>query len=164
MTDNPWFDDQGRLDPEGRLLGRIQEDKMIEAGMVLDKHGMPFFYHAPPGRTSGSLPDSRTLWELLWTNRKDISGFAHSHPGKGYPRPSHTDRTTFAAIDAALGMKLDWWILSEDKVSLVCFTNYSYEVYQTLDMPTDAFPWVRALRRLSQMEEFDAERDGQSNR
>lgn len=92
---------------------------MIEAGVVVIA-GEPLFWHLPAGRTGGSLPDSPTLWEVLWEHRKapDI-GFAHSHPGSGVPGPSWTDVTTFAAVELGLGRRLDWWITSSDHVILL---------------------------------------------
>lgn len=84
----------------------------IETGVVLDLAGQPLHWHLPPGRSVGGLPDSRSLWDVIWENRTNISGIAHSHPGSGKPGPSQTDVTTFAAIEAALGARLDWWIVS----------------------------------------------------
>ena len=90
----------------------------IETGVVLDLAGQPLYWHLPPGRSMGGLPDSRNLWDVIWENRDIISGFAHSHPGSGKPGPSHTDVTTFAAIEAALGRRLDWWIVSAEDEAL----------------------------------------------
>lgn len=121
-----------------------------EAGVVLDRRGYPLFNHYPEGRTVGSLPDSPLLWDVLWANRSEISGFAHSHPGNGFSSPSETDVTTFAAIEAALGMRLDWWILTEDGVTL---TRWSApDRYETYRVPTQAFPWVWTLKSLSRMD------------
>jgi hypothetical protein len=92
---------------------------MMEAGVVLDMRGEVIREHLPPGRSGGSLPDDRSLWDFIWENRDDVSGIAHSHPGSGTPSPSNTDITTFAAIEAALGKRLDWWIISSDSVVLV---------------------------------------------
>ena len=92
---------------------------MIEAGVVLDINGGPIYWHLPKGRTGGSIPDSQVLWEVLWDNREILGGFAHSHPGSGPPTPSMTDLTTFVAIEAALGRRIDWWITSSDRL-LVC--------------------------------------------
>ena len=90
---------------------------MIEAGVVVVGFE-PVFWHSPAGRTGGSLPDSRELWDVLWDLRQNRSevGFAHSHPGTGVPGPSWTDITTFAAIELGLGRRLTWWITSSDHV------------------------------------------------
>lgn len=82
---------------------------MREAGVLLDRGGEAFFWHTPNDRSVTALPDSQDLWDVIWKNRDDLSGFAHSHPS-GVISPSHTDVTTFAAIELALGRRLDWWI------------------------------------------------------
>jgi hypothetical protein len=95
----------------------------MEAGVVVDRAGLPLHWHLPEGRTAGSLPDSALLWDVLWTRRHEIAGFAHSHPGRGAPAPSIVDLTTFAAVEAALGRRLDWWITSEDELVVVRFVD-----------------------------------------
>jgi len=136
---------------------------MIEAGVVIDKSGEPLFWHLPPGRSALSLPDSRTLWDVIWDAFKadTLLGFAHSHPGSGVPGPSYSDVTTFAAIEAALGKRLDWWITSSDHVVLLRYSEAHKDPYQsTLDkhthyfsyratIVTEAPSWVAELRRLS---------------
>ena len=91
----------------------------IEAGVVLDLEWQPIYWHIPNDRSGASLPDSRDLWEVFWENRNNLSGFAHTHPGSGQPGPSYTDVTTFAAVEAGLGRRLDWFILSSDKFVVV---------------------------------------------
>lgn len=120
----------------------------MEAGVVLDEEGMPLYWHLPEGRTSGSLPDSRALWDVLWQHRNRISGFAHSHPGRAAPRPSHEDVTTFAAIEAALGRRLDWWISSEDALVLVRWAGPAAHRYWTSVILHEP-DWVGPLRAAS---------------
>jgi hypothetical protein len=92
---------------------------MIEAGVVITGAGA-VFWHLPNGRTGGSLPDSRQLWDVLWELRKEeLLGFAHSHPGGGIPGPSYTDLTTFAAVELGLGRRLNWWITSSERMILL---------------------------------------------
>lgn len=124
---------------------------MIEAGVVIDKNGQPMFWHLPEGRTAGSLPDSRTLWQVLWDSFKEdtLLGFAHSHPGSGVPGPSYSDVTTFAAVEAALGTRLDWWITSSDHVVLIRWTGPDKISYRST-IVTEAPSWTAELRRLSQ--------------
>jgi 3' exoribonuclease, RNase T-like/Prokaryotic homologs of the JAB domain len=84
---------------------------MIEAGVVIDRDGRVLHWHLPPGRTCASIPDTRELWDVFWEHRHELLGFMHSHPGGGSPpAPSHEDLTTFAAVEAGLGRRLDWWI------------------------------------------------------
>ena len=133
---------------------------MIEAGVVVDKNGQPLFWHLPEGRTAGGFPDSRALWQALWDAFKEdtLLGFAHSHPGSGIPSPSYSDVTTFAAVKAALGKRLDWWITSADHVVLLRWgapdkhqetpNPHFFSYHSTI--VTEAPSWVAELRHLSQ--------------
>ena len=124
---------------------------MIEAGVVVDKSGQPMFWHLPPGRSAGSLPDSRPLWDVIWEafNADTLLGFAHSHPGSAVPGPSYSDVTTFAAVEAALGKRLDWWITSSDHVVLLRWSGPDKISYRAT-IVTEAPSWAAELRRLSQ--------------
>ena len=124
---------------------------MIEAGVVIDRCGWPAYWHLPPGRTGGSLPDSRPLWDVLWDAFKadTLLGFAHSHPGSGVPGPSYSDVTTFAAVEAALGKRLTWWITSSDHVVEIQWAGPDKLSYHST-IVTEAPSWVVELRRLSQ--------------
>jgi proteasome lid subunit RPN8/RPN11 len=92
------------------------------------------------------LPDSRGLWDIFWENRDRLSGFAHSHPGAGVPWPSGTDLTTFRAVEAALGRRLQWWIVTLDQVAVFTFVEGEYRSAPV----TEALEWVSELRRLSE--------------
>lgn len=81
---------------------------IAEAALVFDAWGRPIYWHVPDDRSSGALPDSRKLWEVLWDNRYELGGVAHTHPWDGETGPSGTDVTTFAAIEAGLGQRLIW--------------------------------------------------------
>jgi hypothetical protein len=121
---------------------------MQESGVVLDLKEQPIYWHTPADRTTGAIPDSHTLWEVLWENRENLSGFAHSHPGRGLPGPSYTDVTTFSSIERALGKKLNWWITSEDRVALVRWFGPGKHDYKALAVE-DELVWVPRLRELS---------------
>lgn len=120
---------------------------MVEAGVLIDKSGAPLYWHTPAGRTGVSLPDSRDLWEVIWENRHNILGFAHSHPGGGTPVPSHTDITTFAAVEAALGARLDWWITSSDMMVVCRWCGPGKWDYRLL--PYEEQAWAQRLREIS---------------
>ena len=124
---------------------------MIEVGVVIDTSGNPVFWHLPRGRTSVSLPDSRTLWEVLWAQHTadTLLGFAHSHPGSGVPGPSYTDVTTFAAVEAALGRRITWWITSSDHVVAVEWSGPDKHSYQATLIPEPP-AWVVLLREASE--------------
>jgi len=120
---------------------------MIEAGVVVVT-GNPVYWHLPPNRTGGSLPDSRALWDVLWNLRKEEGlGFAHSHPGSGTPGPSWTDLTTFSSIERGLGRRLNWWITSSNRVIHLSWMGPEELDYVpvTIEQPM----WADELRRLS---------------
>jgi hypothetical protein len=91
------------------------------------------------------------LWQVLWDAFQEdtLLGFAHSHPGSGVPGPSYSDVTTFAAIEAALGKRLDWWITSSDHVVVIRWSGPDKISYRAT-IVTEAPSWVAELRRLSQ--------------
>jgi len=130
---------------------------MLEAGVVLDLDGNPIHWHAPKARTGGSLPDDKELdrddpdrlWPVLWENRNNLLGVAHSHPGGGIPGPSQTDVTTFSAIERALG-RLKWWIVAvESQAVVLCqWTGPGKHTYGVSRVGAGS-SWVAPLIRLS---------------
>jgi Prokaryotic homologs of the JAB domain len=158
------------------LLFSLAQDSLlrvsIEAGVVLDVYGAPIYWHSPGHRTTVSLPDSRDLWDVFWKNRQIVSGFAHSHPGTGTPSPSHTDITTFAAVEAGIGRHLSWWILSADEAVLCTWQGPDRHSYNVLRIPsvlsydnefaaseipiTRPPSWMARLRRVSEFEKTDS--------
>lgn len=120
----------------------------LEAGVLLGLEGYPLHWHKPVDRTAASLPDSVDLWEIIWENRKGISGFAHSHPS-GFAAPSSIDLTTFAAVEAALGARLDWWIATPSHLVLTRWVGPDRLHYKTVSVtlrPT----WFNGLLELSE--------------
>ncbi len=85
---------------------------MIEVALVFDDAGRTLHWHLPPGRTRASIPDSRTLWEVLWEHRHHLGGVAHTHPWSGRAEPSDVDLTTWSACERALGARLVWPIIT----------------------------------------------------
>lgn len=123
----------------------------MEAGVVVGFDGSPIYWHVPPGRTEGSLPDSRKLWEIFWENCDSVYGFAHSHPGAGVPGPSWEDITTFAGIEIGLGRRLTWWIISSTDLVTILWTGpkkYDYSVFP-LAIPGSKPLWLDELRQHS---------------
>ncbi|MFT5685936.1 MAG: hypothetical protein ACI8RZ_006891 [Myxococcota bacterium] len=121
---------------------------MLEAAAVIDITGAPIHWHIPAGRSAVSLPDSRSLWSVLWENRERLAGLAHTHPGGGRPIPSWEDLTTFSACEAGLGRRLDWWIATADQIRLFRFsgpTPYHYRGHSLTEPPS----WLPALLDLS---------------
>jgi len=130
----------------------------IEVAVVIDKRGHPLHWHLPPGRTGASIPDSRDLWHVLWENRGNLAGVAHSHPGSGLTGPSGTDLTTFAACESGLGLRLNWWITTSDHLIELCWQGperLRYVAWEVLHPHRSRMSnqWVDELRRLSYEEE-----------
>lgn len=115
---------------------------MMEAGVLIASDGTPVHWHLPDGRSSGYLPDSRSLWDAIWENRERVLGFAHSHPGFGPPAPSHEDITTFSAVERALGRRLRWWIVSGDCLAVAVWNGSEYR----LTREWTPYPWIDKLR------------------
>jgi proteasome lid subunit RPN8/RPN11 len=121
---------------------------MIEAGALIDLEGKVIHWHTPAARSSISLPDSRDLWDIIWTQRDSVLGFAHTHPGAGRPGPSMTDITTFAAVEAALGRRLAWWILSKDSAIELEWFGPHRHAYREVEMRPEP-AWAKDLRERS---------------
>jgi len=121
----------------------------MEAGVVVGKDGKAIHWHLPEERTGGSLPDSQALWDFIWKNRNEIMGIAHSHPGRGLPGPSHTDVTTFAAIEDGLGKRLLWWITSEDKLVVIKWVGPGKHTYSSREISSNDPEWLKPLRNAS---------------
>jgi len=137
---------------------------MREVGAVIDTLGNVLHWHEPDGSSIGSLPDSRSLWDIIWEThqQKRFAGFAHTHPGSGWPGPSGTDLTTFRAIERALGVKPLWWIASSDhlvvmrRIVVADPDNHdgaadSYVIYNIDPVFGEVVlaPWAAELRRRS---------------
>jgi len=134
----------------------------IETAVVINNEKRAIYWHLPEGRSAAYLPDSRNLWDVIWENREDLSGIAHSHPGGGTPGPSYEDVTTFAAVESALGKRLDWWIMSRDQIVLIQWAGpdkYDYRmrwrVYVADQVDTIENEWVDRLHKLSYCAEPD---------
>lgn len=93
--------------------------------------------------TASELPDSRGRWDVIWAARHRIHSIAHSHP-HGPLGFSGTDRTTMAALDAALGRSLRYLVVAPGGV-VACQEG----VEETLD-PEPL--WAARLRAESGME------------
>jgi hypothetical protein len=94
-----------------------------EIGLVFDKRGRTLYWINHAGRTWGSIPDSRDLWVFLWDHRDEIGGVAHVHPWEGSAWYSETDVTTFAAVEAGLGKRLIWAIVTLDHIGYFRWTG-----------------------------------------
>jgi hypothetical protein len=135
---------------------------MTEVGVVIC-NSIPIFWHLPPRRNIAFLPDSRDLWDVLWEHRYQLDGFGHSHPGSGFPSPSSTDLSTFAAIEAGLGKRLHWWITSKNSTIISRWNPPNPDVTDGLDynvkflLPEEEPIWINDLRYLSYTKMNDIE-------
>lgn len=121
---------------------------MLEAAVLVGLDLNPLHWHLPLGRTNTFLPDSSDLWTVIWENRDHVLGLAHSHPGSGTPLPSYEDLTTFAAIEAALGKRLQWWIVSEDSMIVLSWLGPARLHYKSATVEYEV-SWLAELRALS---------------
>jgi len=124
---------------------------MREAGVVIGRNQQVLHWHLPESRSIAYLPDSRTLWDVLWENRSNLVGFAHTHSGNGVPYPSHEDVTTFAAIEAALGQRLVWWIVSSNTIVIARHRANTSRLDYKVQLYKRTHEWVQTLRKESEM-------------
>lgn len=126
---------------------------MREVGVVVGQANQALYWHNPITASSTFIDDDRGLWEFIWTRRAEVEGFAHVHPGRGLSSPSHTDVTTFAAIEAALGQRLHWWIVTEDTVALYFWEGpgrLDYKLAPGVSVELNNYGWAPELIRRSQ--------------
>jgi hypothetical protein len=128
---------------------------VIEVAVVFDDAGYPLHFHCPAGSSSGAIPDSQLLWDVLWEHREYLGGVAHTHPWNGITGASDTDESTFAAVEAGLGKRLVWPIVTMTHVSFFHYLShtgrYTHKPTSEVDF-RDTSHWhdvVRMLRLLS---------------
>ena len=98
-----------------------------------------------------SMPDSRERWTRIWDLRKRLAEIAHSHPGGGL-HFSSTDEATMASINAGLGRRLTYSVITPDAMLRrpggtddPAGTNPTAE--SNGDHVVEAEPWWTALLR-----------------
>src|SRR4051812_14382059 len=99
----------------------------------------PHIIHSDFG-SNARIPDSRERWEIIWGRRNNITEIAHSHPGD-FLDFSEEDLTTIEAVEAGIGRKLLWSIVTKD--------GFLSRMNGTNRRRTDSPWWVESLRRLS---------------
>jgi hypothetical protein len=125
---------------------------MKEVALVFDTLGRPIYWM--DGATGSSIPDSRSLWDVIWENRHIVGGVAHTHPWDGPTSPSGTDLTTFAAIEKGLNLGLVWPIITMTHELYLTLSPCDDSVYMELFPPNfTCYEWWKAnvveLRRKS---------------
>jgi hypothetical protein len=124
---------------------------MKEVALVFDKDGRALYWM--DGSSGAAIPDSSSLWDILWAHRKTVGGVAHTHPWDGPSSPSGTDITTFAAIEKGLNLRLVWPVITMTH-ELYIYLSPSDEVYTGMFPPPFASTaeWkanIEELRRRS---------------
>lgn len=129
----------------------------VEVAMVFNNKGETLYIHQPVGRTGISLPDSQDLWAILWENKDQLGGVAHTHPWYGDPWPSATDLTTWDALERGLGKLLLWPVVTLNTVAV--FQRQSLdEQFNLISIKTVPYPIdVENLRKLSRSSGSESE-------
>lgn len=129
---------------------------MLEACVVIDKNNQPIYWNLPNGRTSVKVPDSRPFWDVVYERRHEIKGIAHSHPGGGLPSPSYEDITTFDAMEEGLGLRLEWWITSSNRlISCKWQGKQDYSSQEDFGVYPEWLPKLRSLSGYGKGNEHD---------
>ena len=141
-----------------KTTGEYDTRPRTEVAFVFTDTGEVIHWHLPEGSTYYKIPDTRSLWEVLWENRDRVCGVAHIHPWYSPSGPSSTDVSTFEAIEAGLGQRLIWPVITMDQQA---FFRY-YEgngirsgYYMTDHRLKDSDNWnaaVAKIRRLAKGE------------
>jgi hypothetical protein len=112
---------------------------VTEVCFLLDAEGT-VLWHDSSGDPS-ALPDSRERWSAIWDRRDVLAEVAHSHP-RGPLAFSATDLSTMDAVDAALGRRLGYAVVTPE--------NLLRRRPDGTTLIEDVEPaWVRELRRAS---------------
>ncbi len=120
-----------------------------EEAVVIDIEGHAIHWHCPRGVSGGAIPDSRELWDVLWDNRSSVAGVAHTHPFDGPAYPSLTDLTTFEAVEAGLGRRLVWWIVTFTEVGVFRRGEDGDVIKTVLSVDSAVAPVLHELRERS---------------
>ena len=86
---------------------------LTEVCFLLDAEGA-VLWHDSSGDPS-ALPDSRERWSAIWARRDVLAEVAHSHP-RGPLAFSATDLSTMDAVDAALGRRLGYAVVTPENL------------------------------------------------
>lgn len=84
---------------------------MVEVCFLISVDGAVLW--ADRSASAVALPDSRARWEAIWRHRDRLAGVAHTHPS-GALAFSSEDESTMKAIDAALGRRLNYMVVTAE--------------------------------------------------
>lgn len=125
---------------------------MREVAVLIDRKGNPIYWHVPDSAHASSveIQDDPKLWDAIWTNRDNLMGIAHSHPGRGIPAPGGADAVAYNAIETALDRldkRLVWWVCSLDGLVLAGWCGPGKYDYRTYVVKSAS--WLPRLRILT---------------
>lgn len=122
---------------------------MLEASCAVDLSENEAICYYEPRYSSVYIPDSQEYWDIVWENKDNIAGIAHSHPGNGIPNPSfNLDIKSFSSLDIGFGRKLKYWIISSTDVVVVQWVGP--ELYDfKIELETRNLLWIQKLREIS---------------
>lgn len=118
----------------------VTELRAREVCFLLDAEGRVLWSDASTSPTL--MPDSRTRWERIWAMRGQLAEIAHSHPLGGL-HFSSIDEGTMRALDAALGKRLRYSVVTPD--AMIQRTPADGESF--VEAVVEAEPWWTALMR-----------------
>lgn len=125
------------------------QQQAIESAMVFNREGRAIFWLGPNGCSEGAIADSHILWDRIWRNRDKVGGVAHTHPWEGPTSPSTTDLTTWAAIEAGLGKRLYWPIVTLTNVDFFTYFDDADGYGRVTDVSfRDTEHWHNIVKRL----------------
>jgi len=128
------------------------EKPIKEMAMVFNGVGLAIFWLGPNGSSEGAIADSNVLWHRIWTARDELGGIAHSHPWNGPANASHTDVTTFAAIERGLGKRLIWPIVTMTHVNFFAWDEKEKQYLDVMQVDfRDTEQWHNAVKTLRQL-------------
>jgi hypothetical protein len=123
--------------------------RVIESAMVFDREGRVIFWLGPNGCSEGAIADSQILWDRIWSDRDRIGGVAHTHPWEGPTTASTTDLTTWAAIEAGLGTRLYWPIVTLTHVEFFTYFDDAGGYGRVMEVDfRDTEHWHNIVKRL----------------
>jgi hypothetical protein len=98
------------------------------------------YYHLPSNRTSGSIPDSRKLWNVMETHVETLGGTAHTHPS-GFNKPSREDVTSWSAAELGLAKRFLWVIVTKEKTTFWRWVGPGPYDYEGTHTPRPDMEW-----------------------
>jgi hypothetical protein len=118
---------------------------MTPTGALIDTSNRVLYWLKP---LTLAWTENKPFWDTFWKNRDRVIGFAYTQTGHTIcPFPSYDQITMFAAAEAAIEKRLQWWIVDESACSLARWDGRYRLDYFTMRVFDPI--WVGALREKS---------------